>query len=71
MKRRRISCAELAIVALLREHPTKQISYDELSARINADRVTCINAVARLRTRGTLTVVETGRGGRANQYALS
>ena len=70
MSRRRVSCAELAILGFLNDHPTRRISYDAMSAELNFDRVTLINAISRLRLRGKLTIAEPGRGGRANTYAL-
>ena len=70
MSRRRVSCAELAILGFLNDHPTRCVSYDAMSAELNFDRVTLINAVTRLRCKGRVTIVAPGRGGKPNQYAL-
>lgn len=70
MRRRRISCAELAILGFLFDHPTRCVSYDAMSAELNFDRVTLINAVARLRHKGKVTILAFGRGGKPNHYAL-
>jgi DNA-binding GntR family transcriptional regulator len=69
MSRRRLSNAERTVIDLLRYHPTKNISYDDMAAQVGYDRRTLISAVTRLCTRQYL-VKQVGSGTRPNMYTI-
>ena len=57
------------IIDLIRTHPTGQISYDALAARVDIDRRTVISIVCYLSTRGHVKVTR-GHGNQPNRYQL-
>lgn len=71
MRRRRRSRAELAILGILRAHPTGCLSYDSMAAIADLDRRTMITAMTRLRFAGLVTLVQPGRGCQAHTYTLT
>lgn len=69
MYRRRLSKAERTVIDFLRYHPTKIISYDDMSDQIRYDRRNIIRVVNRLCTRQYL-VKQVGSGTRPNMYTI-
>lgn len=69
--RTRRAPVEDGVFELLRSHPTGQISYDSMAAELDRDRRVVIWAVARLRRRGQVQLVASGRGRRPNCYQLA
>lgn len=69
MSVRRLSNAERTVIDLLRYHPTKHISYDDMSEQIGYDRRNLIRVVNRLCTHQYL-VKQVGSGTRPNQYTI-
>jgi hypothetical protein len=66
---RRMSYADREIMRVLRDHPTRSISYDRMAAAADVDTRTAIRSVARLESR-QLICVRRGRGCRPNSYLL-
>jgi DNA-binding transcriptional ArsR family regulator len=69
--RRHWSYTEHCILDLLSRHPTGRLSYDSMAAALDIDRRTLVSAMARLRMRGQVKLVEPGRGCQPNQYTLN
>lgn len=67
---RRRSRAELAILGILRSHPTGRLSYDRMAAIADLDRRTMITAMARLQCAGLVAITCPGRGCQAHTYKL-
>lgn len=70
-RRRHWSYAELQILDLLREHPTRRLSYDAMAAILDIDRRILISAMARLQHHHLVRVAQHGRGNQPNCYELS
>jgi DNA-binding response OmpR family regulator len=67
----RLSYAETQIMECLRLHPTRHLSYDDLTAQIGTlDRRTVITAMRRLETRRLIVTVR-GQGCCPNRYLLT
>jgi hypothetical protein len=68
----RLAFSEQELLRLLRLHPTRQISYDDLAAQCcgNLDRRTLITAMKRLE-RKYLVVIVRSRGPVPNRYLLT
>lgn len=61
-------CKYARIIAEI--HRTQRISYDDLSVRLDLDRLVVIQSVKRLVHAGRLQIVERGRGAIPHQYAV-
>ena len=66
---RRMTYSEQAVMRVLREHPTRAVSYDHIAAAAEIDTRTAQRSIARLQQRQKLQI-ERGRGCRPNQYLL-
>ncbi|NCC30529.1 MAG: HTH domain-containing protein [Chloroflexia bacterium] len=66
----RVRYADIQVYALLKEHPTRIISYDSISAELDIDRRTVVTAIRRLVHHGFVNIKERGCGACPNQYSL-
>lgn len=66
----RVRQADILVYALLKEHPTKRISYDNISAKLDIDRRTVVTAIKRLVHHGFVAIEERGCGACPHQYSL-
>lgn len=67
---RRMTYSEQAIMRVLREHPTRAISYDRIAAAADIDTRTAIRSIFRLQQRQVLQIIERGSGCRPHRYLL-
>ena len=66
----RVRHADIQVYALLKEHPTRHLSYDTMSAMLDIDRRTIVTAVRRLVHHGFVAIKQPGCGARPNCYEI-